>query len=332
MKDIAERAGVSLSTVSHVYSGKRTISEPVKRQVQKIAAEMGYRPNLVAKSLATKKTNVIGLYLSSQSVQDAPFFSILLKGLTLVANNEHYRFLLNVRESEHNEETYYDEIHKGDVVDGVIITDPRIGDMQIEQIQKRDIPFVVIGRPSKQFSIPYVDTDNEDVGYCATNHLINLGHRKIAFINGPKDYTVSKDRLLGYRRALLEAGVPYIDDLVIFSDDFFQNCGAESASRLMKLGLKFTAVFVAADNLAVGAMKYFQLQGMKVPEEVGIVAVNNSLISETINPSLTVIDILTEEIGAAAAQLIIDKIEGKEIVYPKIIGHNLIVRQSCGAS
>lgn len=331
MKDVAERAGVALSTVSHVYSGKRPISKAVKKRVLSTAAEMGYRHNVVAKSLATNKTNVIGLYISSLSVQDGPFFTKLLRGLSSVANQEGYRFLLNIRESSLDREQYYRNIHKGDAIDGVIITDPRINDCQIAKILNTGIPFVVIGRPTEEEGIPYVDTDNQGVGYCATSHLIRLGHKDIAFINGPPDYTVTRDRLAGYQRALAEAGMPYREDLVVFASDFSMQCGAGAVADLLERGVGFTGLFLADDNLSLGAVQYLKTKSIEIPSDVAVVGVNNTTMSEVIDPPLTIIDIFAEELGAAAARTIIDLLEERDVSLQRTLGYKIVVRKSCGA-
>lgn len=330
IKDVAERAGVAPSTVSHAFSGKRKISDAVKKRIFAIAREMDYHPNAAARSLKTRQTGHLGLCVDSEAMGKGWFFQRLLKGFSCGAAEKGYHVLLLTRQEGVPEHDYYMGIHGNGPVDGVLLTDPNINDTYMQKLIEREVPFVILGRPADAAVKHYVDNDNVAISLTVMEHLAALGHRRIAFINGPEDWTVSVDRLEGYRRASQSCGTCYDPSLLRFSN-FTREGGYEGVRSLLRSGAEFTAVFAADDMMAIGACQALQEESLRVPQDVSIVGVNNDIIAQIYNPPLTTVEVHAEEMGEEAARMLIGLVEEDERgSSPVIVDAELIARNSSG--
>ncbi|WP_312855551.1 LacI family DNA-binding transcriptional regulator [Mesobacillus zeae] len=332
IKDVAKEAGVAPSTVSRVIADSPRISEETKRRVREVMEELGYYPNLQARSLAAKSTKTIGIIMPDSAYHNLqnPFFPEVLRGISKKAHESRYGIYLSTGSSETE---IYDEVISmvmGRRVDGIILLYSRINDRTMKYLEKAVFPFTVVGRPSKnEERITYVDNNNVAITKEVTNYLIGLGHEKIAFVGGNLKFVVTVDRLDGYKMALAEAGFPFREEYVVH-ERFVLEKGKEVTFSLMSLDSPPTA-FVAQDDLmAYEMISHLEALNMTVPEDISIVSFNNFSLSEHSKPPLTSVDIGTFRLGYEATQYVIEKIENPDALPKRItIPTRLIERKSC---
>jgi DNA-binding LacI/PurR family transcriptional regulator len=219
---------------------------------------------------------------------------------------------------------------QGGRVDGVVLLYSKIEDKVLMYLQERGIPFVVIGKPFKHVEeITHVDNDNFRATKEVTEYLIQLGHDHIAFVGGNLNLVVTVERLLGYEKALREAGIPLNDDYIVH-EEFLREGGQEAVRELLSLKVPPTALVVADDLMALGVLNTLDELGIKVPEDISIISFNNVLVSEMSRPPLTSVDINIFDLGFEAARSLIQKIENpKEPIKRIIIPHQIVKRFSC---
>jgi DNA-binding LacI/PurR family transcriptional regulator len=332
IKDVALRANVAPSTVSRVIANSPRISEATKLKVNKAMEELGYHPNLNARSLASQSTKTIGLVMPSSGdvVFQNPFFPTVLQGISDGAHEKNYALHMTTGKSD--KETFEAVVHmvQGKRVDGLILLHSKVEDKVISYLKGFDFPFVLIGKPYKDVEeITHVDNDNFRAMKEATEYLIELGHQKIAFIGGSLDLVVTVDRLLGYERALRNAGIELKNEYIIH-EEFLREGGQEGVEELMTLEHPPTAIVVTDDFMALGVLNKLDELGLSVPEDISIVSFNNVLLAEMARPPLTSVDINIFDLGYQASRNLIQKVEDdKEPTKRIIISHQLIERFSC---
>lgn len=330
IKDVAKRAGVSPSTVSRVISNNKRISPATTDKIRKIMEEMGYHPNLMAKSLVSKTTNTIGMILP-QPAEEAflnLFFPEFIRGLVSQSAREGYDFMMTSGANEQEEVEAVARLVRGRRVDGVVLLSSRKNDPVISFLHANKFPFVVIGRSEEYPDILSVDTDNIRAAYDVTKHLINNGHERIGLVSGPSRLTISQDRLEGYRKALTESGLPVNPQWVV-EGEFSQESGVRAASHMMSLAERPTALVVIDDVSATGVLRGLKELGYNVPHDVSIASFNNIAISQLTSPPISSVDINIYQLGYTASQTLIDSIRGGTFQRNRIIiPHQLIVRES----
>ncbi|MFC4769304.1 LacI family DNA-binding transcriptional regulator [Effusibacillus consociatus] len=333
IKDVAVRAGVSPSTVSRVISNHPRISEKTKRQVRLAMEELGYHPNILARSLVKKTADAIGVLIPSTTEEFFmnPFFPEVLRGISDVARREGFDLLLSTSDSNKEDVKSLKRMIHGKRVDGVLLLSSRMQDPLLDVLQDHPFPATLLGRPQSGFEIPWVNNDNVDACYRATRHLIDLGHRRIAFLCGDEALLVTQDRMQGYQNALKEAGIP-IDRKWIYASSFMEQGGYLGMMRLLATSERPTAVVASDDVLAFGAMRAAGELGYQIPDDIAIVGFNNVKLAEMSNPSLTSMDVHIFELGKTVAELLIEqmrthKLKEKSVLVPS----DLVIRHSCGA-
>ncbi|MFC4779293.1 LacI family DNA-binding transcriptional regulator [Paenibacillus sp. GCM10023252] len=330
IKDVAKVAGVSPSTVSRVVSGHSRISKETSRKVKQIMDEMGYHPNVMAKSLVSKTTNTLAIMLprpAEELFQDF-FFGELLRGILTQSTRAGYDMLLTAATSEHTEHETISRLVMGRRVDGVILLSSRVSDPLISFLGEQSIPSVLIGRPNMHPDFLSVDNDNVQAAYDATQHLIAQGHKRIGFVSGPPNLTVSNDRMEGYVKALRDADLEMRTEWIV-EGEFLQESGYRAMSFFMSLPERPTALVVIDDVVAFGVLRGLTELSYKVPEDISIVSFNNIALSELATPPITSIDIGTYQLGYTASQTLIRLIQGEPVHQKRIvIPHRLIVRDS----
>jgi DNA-binding LacI/PurR family transcriptional regulator len=332
IKDVAERAGVSPSTVSRVISNHPRISEKTKRLVREAMEELGYHPNVLARSLAKKSSEAIGVLIPSTTEEFFmnPFFPELLRGISEVAKREGYDILLSTSDSGKEDVSSLTRMIHGKRVDGVLLLSSRMQDPLMQVLKEHPFPAALVGRPEMDLPIAWVNNDNVDAGYRATRHLIDLGHQRIGFLGGDENMLVTRDRLQGYNQALDEAGIP-TDRRLMFASSFMEQGGYHGMTRLLALPDRPSAVVASDDILAFGAMRAAGELGYRIPEDIAVVGFNNVRLSEMSNPSLTSVDVHIYELGTTAATLLIEQMRGQEAAGKSVIvPTQLVVRHSCG--
>lgn len=332
IKDVARAANVAPSTVSRVIANNPRISKETKRKVKKAMEDLGYHPNLNARSLAIQSTQTIGIVMPSSGdvVFQNPFFPSVLQGISEGAREKNYALHMTTGKLE--KETFEAVINmvQGKRVDGMILLNSKVEDKVISYLRKIDFPFVIIGKPSKHIEeITHVDNDNVRAMREATEYLIDLGHRDIAFIGGSLELMVTVDRLNGYKQALKNANIPLKSEYILH-EEFLREGGQEAVVELMALEKRPTSLVVVDDLMALGVLSTLHELGIKVPEEISVVSFNNVLLSELSNPPLTSMDINIFDLGYQVSRNLIQKIQNSsEPTKRIIIPHKLVERFSC---
>lgn len=324
IKDVANLANVSTATVSRVLTGRNRVEDITKQKVLKAMEELNYRPNILGKQLRELQTNNILVVIPDFN---NAFYYDVLQGIEIKAMELGYEILLKHLKNKDKSSLDYFNYLQQKQVDGIILLS--IG----EEEKLRDLGdgrLILASALLKGSEIPNVAIDNETSAYKMTNHLIQLGHQKIAFISGGLNTISSIDRLSGYKKALKDAGIE-IKENFIQEGDYFFTSGLKATEKLMDLSIKPTAIFAASDQMAAGAMKSIQARGLSIPKDISVVGFDNTELSFMLNPELTTVSQPSFQIGEIAMemmnkQLIGDIIEEKQI----ILEGNLVIRESCG--
>jgi len=333
LEEVGKLAGVSRSTVSRVINDHPSVREQVRERVWQVINDTGYHPHAAARSLVTRRTRIIGAIIP-QAVMTLfvdPFFPLLLCGITETCNDHGYYLMLSLFNGPAtDEELYRRQVHSGHL-DGVIVASTRMDDPLIPTLLDDDVPFILVGRHSDSRA-GYVDVDNVSASRMAVEHLIRLGHRRIATVTGPLSMASGEDRLAGYCQAL-EAHRISVQEALIVEGDFTEGSGAMGMQRL--LSASPTAVFAANDMMAIGALKALREAGFRVPEDVALVGFDDVPIAAAVEPALTTVHQPIERLGSMAAELLLNLLENPPDVpapaHRIILPAKLIVRDSCGA-
>ncbi|PAB59073.1 LacI family DNA-binding transcriptional regulator [Anaeromicrobium sediminis] len=326
IKDVAKEAKVSPSTVSRVIAGSDRISDETKKKVNDAIKKLNYHPNVVARSLANKRTKVIGIVLPSEAEDlfKNPFFIYVMAGISQYAQKAGYYIMYSFFNTEEEGLGSVKNYINSNLADGIILTTVHTNDRCIGYLQEREFPFVVIGRPEDTEGVLWVDNDNFQAMYNVLSKLLLKGHKEIAFIGAKRELNVSKDRLGGYRQAHKMHGVPIDENIVIEVDDFREDLGYGAMKKILG-SKKPTALVCTDDLLAFGANSYLTENNIK---GISVVGFNNTPLAEYQNPPLTSVDINAKELGYYAVKILADKLEKNIKSMHHIVETNLIERQS----
>ena len=332
IEDIAIKAGVSRSTVSRVLNGKSNVRDETRQSILAVIKETGYRPHAAARTLASQRSETIGLVLPlSVSVFFAdPYFPNLIKGIAQGCNDHNYTLALFLAGTPEDQTKLFSRVSQKGQVDGVIIQSGHHGDQSIiHELSQTSIPVMVAGRPTQPEGINYIDVDNVAASQMAVEHLIKLGHRRIATITGPLEGTVGSDRLEGYRTALTNVGIEIDPDLIITGD--FTEAGGHTAFKKL-LPAKPDALFAASDSMAVGAIHAVREAGWLIPEDLAVVGFDDLPIANVFDINLTTVRQPVVDFGVAAVAGLIDMIKhGRKRGLHICMGTELVIRDTCGA-
>jgi LacI family transcriptional regulator len=328
IETVANKAGVSTATVSYALSGKRKISPAVSKKIKKAIDELGYKPSIVARNLASNKTWTVGFYTSpTKNIREDVFFNSLLAGILDNLHQKKYQLhlyadYLNDTSSDHP------DISMNQPIDGALIMNPRVDDIYLNYLIKQKIPFVVIGTPAEPDKMFYVDVDLTAAAYIATKHLISKGHKSILFVNGPTDYMQSMHHFRGSSMAFHENG------LEMKSEDMINipMIEAEAYNALKSIGTdlkKYSAIVAFHDVFSFGIISYLKENNIRIPQEIAYLSLGNSQFCRVCTPAVTSMDLDPYEIGCQAAEMLIDIIE-KRRMQPShtIIPVKLVERES----
>lgn len=311
IRHVARRAGVNPSTVSRVLASSSRISAATQRRVRDAVAALDYHPNSIAQRLVQRRSRSIGVVIPRR-IADAlanPFFPELLRGIGTVLQAERYNLVLTMPEDPEGEHEQAIRLLRGREVDGLILTGSRVHDRLIPELERRHSPHVLVGRLERKRAGHWIDNDNVGVGRLATEHLLELGHRRIAIITGPMDLVVSRQRLSGYRAALAVAGVTPNERYEV-EGSFTRASGREAMARLLALDARPTALFACDDVMAIGAMDLLRERKVPVPDEISVVGVNDDPRAPYLTPPLTTVRIPIFEMGVTAATRLLDVLRG----------------------
>ncbi|HJR81901.1 MAG TPA: LacI family DNA-binding transcriptional regulator [Anaerolineales bacterium] len=325
IREVAESAGVSYATVSHVINNTRLVSQETRERVLAAMDALNYRPNALARSLRQGKTNTLGLVLPDSA---NPFFAEISRSIEDEAFKKGYSVFLCNTERDTQRELFYVDVLSNRQVDGIIFV--AAGDQadSLDFLLHRNMPVVMIDRNLPNVEVDAVLTDNQLGGILATRHLLELGHTRIACIAGPSSITPSAERIIGYRRALEEAGLSY-DESLILRGDYHAQSGLEITNSILTMNPRPTAIFALNDLMALGALRAAAEAGCSVPEDLAVVGYDDLEIAHFTNPPLTTIAQPKKEIGIQAVNLLVDRMSRKNRPPSRLLlPPELIVRRS----
>jgi len=335
IRDVAKAAGVSVATVSSVLNNRNhtRISAETRAKVLEIAKKLGYRPRRVAQGLRKGLTYLVGLSVPLQPDSPlSPFFYEAVAGALKAAKESGWMVSILGFKDRFEELALLKKAAEERFVDGVLLFDPQENDPRFP-ILKGNLPFVVLGR-TEDPEICTVDNDNIEAAKLATQHLIRLGHKRIAFIHISPSYFTAKDRLEGYRQALTEAGLPFRKELLVEAEGYY---GVEAGYRAMlslleQLRKPPTAVLAMDDTLALGCLQAAAEKGLKVPDDLAVVGFNDSAFSAHCEPPLTTVRIFADTLAYYAVDMLLRLVRGEVVAPSRVtVPTQLIVRKSCGA-
>jgi DNA-binding LacI/PurR family transcriptional regulator len=330
INDIAKIAKVSPSTVSRVIANNPKISIATREKVFKIMKEMNYHPNIIARSLANKSTKIIGVIIpgTAEKVFQHPFFPEVLRGISSVAYKSKYHILIaSINNLEEEKQTLQQFVHGG-IAEGIILLTSKVHDQSVAELIKDDFPFVLIGKPENDIEVNWVDNNNFAIGYELTQHFIKQGHKKIAFLGVSPDYIVTLERVNGYKKALMDKGLP-VDESMIVESRFIDDNGYNLMQQLFERGMTPTGVIAGDDLLAFGVIKWITEHGLNVPQDIAVAGFNNVPLSEFSHPALTSVEINAFSLGTKAFELLLAALKSNDKSYCRaIVPTELVIRDS----
>ena len=314
LKDIAEKVGVTESTVSRVLNGIPKASKETREEIFRVAAELGYKPNQIARSLVTKKTHTIGLIISDLS---NTYFARVASGIENIASKYNYSLIISTTGGEEKEELKYINLLKEKQVDGLLFASGRMPDSCKKLLRETEIPTVVVAREVEE-ELPSVHIDNFKESYRAVEYLINSGHKKIAMISGnANDKESGLYRINGYKKALSDNNLKIREELIV-EGNFKLQSGISSMEKILNRDSSITAVFAASDEMGVGAIKAIKKAGLRVPEDISVIGFDNNIISLASDPELSTISQPEEELGWKSMEMLYRVINGEKLEQKKI--------------
>ncbi|HHV61197.1 MAG TPA: LacI family transcriptional regulator [Firmicutes bacterium] len=327
IKEVAELAKVSPSTVSRVLNGTGQVRQETREAVLRAVEQLNYRPNPLAQSLRNKKTRLVAVLLPDIT---NPFFPEIVRGLEDTAKGYGYNIILGNTDENREKELEYIKALSNRWVDGMIFSSVSGGREVEKRIVElaRVLPVVLIDRKLEALSLSSVIVDNFRGAYDATRHLISLGHRRIGFIGGPPGIPIFNDRLNGYLRALEEAGIERDND-IIQGGDLKIKGGCLATMRLLELPHPPTAIFAANDLMAIGAIRIIKKRKLHIPGDVAVIGFDDIPLASQITPGLSTVSQPSHEIGAQAMQLLMRSIKSPRARSKHIVlAPKLVVRKS----
>ena len=326
IQDVADAAGVSVSTVSRVLNGKDDVSEETKENIQRIIEELGYTSSLAARSMRSHSNNVIGVLMVDVS---DPFSIEVVRGIGEAIHDYRYDLLIySSGRPQTRSEALWERNQvrtlNGSITDGMIVVTPVARDLPSNH------PLVVIDPALIDSAGGYVISTNREGALSGMEHLLSLGHRRIGFVGGLAELLSSRERRQGYEDALRLAGIP-VDPLLIRSGDYTEVQGRRCAEELLSLSQRPTAIFAANDRSALGVLDALRGAGLSVPDDISLLGFDNIPESAIIQPALTTVEQPLREMGATATKMLMHLLR-KEPVAERVCRTltRLVIRQSTG--
>ena len=326
MRGVAARAGVSVATVSRVYSGAGPVSDGARSRVRKAADALGYVPNTAARSLRVQWTGTLGVVLPDLY---GDFFSELLRGLDGAAR-AHDRHLLVAGSHDGAEDLVKTACQMLGRVDGLVVMCPGLGEEVADANLPAGLPVVLLGSTAPGFAA--VTVDDEAGAAAMVRHLAGLGHRRVALVSGPDANADARARRRGYRQAVAQAGLD-ADPALEVAGDFTKASGSAAAQTLLALADRPTAVFAANDSMALGVLQALREAGLSVPDDVALAGFDDTAVAEYVTPALTSVHVPTQEMGARAVEAVLRAASTPSAPAATVtLPTRLVVRASCGTA
>ncbi len=328
LEEVGEVAGVSRATVSRVINNSPKVSPEVRVAVERAIAKLGYSPNQAARSLVTRRTDAIALVVCEpeERIFADPFFSAVARGIGAAAAEVDKTLVLMIMQGESERERARRYL-RPEHVDGVVLMSLHGDDPLPRQLRRAGVPTVLVGRPLGHPGLPYADADNRGGAREGVEHLLAKGRRTIATISGPSNMCAGIDRYDGYRDAIEGAGLQLRKTLVA-EGDFFEESGHRAMTRLLARRPDIDGVFAASDLMAVGALRALREAGRRVPDDVAVVGFDDAPIASHTLPALTTIRQPLDNMTAAAAELLLSRVDGNVATLDRIVCPTLLVKRA----
>ena len=327
MKQVAQRAGVSISTVSHVINNTRVVSSDVRARVQGVIDELRYIPSAVARSLKNDKTDTIGVLVPNSS---NPYFAELIRWIEDAAFQLGYNMILCNAHGGADKQAAYLRLLMEKRIDGLVLVASGADDEQALMLRQEAVPIVQLERALPGLEADVVYAGQEEGAWQATRHLIGLGHRAIACVSGPPDLPRARERVAGYLRAMAEAGLEVLAGRVVH--DAFTSAGGHAAfSRVLDQPHPPSAVFVTSDLMALGGLCAAGRLGLRIPAELSVIGYDDIEGAGYTSPPLTTVAPPKRDMARLAIELLIERIRGSATpLRQDALGSTLVVRASTG--
>lgn len=326
IKDVAREAGVSIATVSRVLNDIDVVNEDTKQKVVEAITKLGYRPNIIARSLKTQRTSTIGIVIPDISSQ---FYPEIVRGAEDVANIYNYNIILCNTDNDSEKEIEYLQVLKEKMIDGVLYMSSSLGNNIIGLINSLQIPMVLVETTDSEHSLPSVTIDNEKAAYDGVQYLINNKNKRIAYIGTHENVrNAAALRYKGYKNALEESSIELDTNIVHFGGSKAKD-GVDGMNSILKTS-KIDAVFCSSDEIAMGAINALREHNILVPGDVDVMGFGNIYSASVFYPKLTTVSQPMYDMGSVGMRMLI-KIIGKKPIEVSnfILDHEIIERDSC---
>lgn len=324
--DVAREANVSMATVSRVVNGNQNVKPATRKKVLEVIERLEYRPNAVARGLASKKTTTVGVIIPDISNN---LYAELARGIEDIATMYRYNIILaNSDQNEDKELTLLDTMLSKQV-DGIVMMTDKVTEKIQHSMDQSPVPIVLAGSVDEIKEVPSVNIDYFQAAYEAVELIIKNGHKRIAFVSGPKNYTVTEHKLAAYKKVLADYQIELDEALIISDEEGDYDSGLYAYEEIAKLENAPTAYFVGSDEIAIGVIHGIQDHGGQVPADIEVISFENSKLARMVRPQLTSVVLPLYDIGAVAMRLL-TKLMNKEAVEEQtvILPHRIEVRNS----
>ncbi|MCW3489413.1 LacI family DNA-binding transcriptional regulator [Dethiobacter alkaliphilus] len=324
-KDVAKKAGVSQATVSRVLNNYHYVGEKTRRKVTEAIAELGYQPNEIARSMALQKTSTLGLIVPDLT---NPFYSEISKSIISRAKEFKYNVIVCNSDNSKALQDFYIDFLQQKRVDGIIMASVALEDENVEKMVRSGFPCIFCNRRLAMKTANFVSSDNKKGAKLAINHLLEKGHRKIAFISGPQTFSTAVERFAGYKEALKEQGVPIVAQFVR-QGNYDKESGYHVTKELLALPERPTAIFASNDVMALSSMEAILDAGLQIPEDIALVGYDDIDMSGHRRIELTTVAQQKDEVGRLAVDKLIETIKGgTDKPYHVFLEPKLIIRNT----
>ncbi|MFC6652751.1 LacI family DNA-binding transcriptional regulator [Paenibacillus rhizoplanae] len=328
IKDVAQKANVSIATVSRVLHNLGGYSDQTKQKVDQAIKELKYQPNAIARGLINKRTQTIGVLFPDVS---SSFSSDLLHGISEYVHEHNYSVIVCNTDQDGKRTLKYLQLLREKQVDGIIFSSEVLKQEYYDMLESMNVPVVLVSSRTDYANVPYVKVDDYQAAYDAVYYLITKGHRSISMISGTKgDPIAGTPRVEGYRKALEAHGIAFDSRYLVYGD-FSYDSGCRAMEVLLRRTPEATAVFAASDEMAIGALSVVTKHGMNVPEDISIMGYDDLRLARMVNPPLTTVRQPLYDIGMTASGKLIGMIETGEPAESQICTHSIVERQTVRA-
>jgi len=305
IRKVADLAGVSTATVSHVINDTRAVSAPLTARVLNAMEQLDYQPDIIARSLRRRETLTLGLIVPSIEI---PFFARVAASIEAAANDVGYSVILCNTGWSLSREVHYLHNLLARRVDGLLCISLAMSAEHITPVLRRQTPVVVFERTMPGVEVDAVEIDNVQGAFDATQHLLDLGHRRVGCITGLANSNLNAERILGYRRALTERGIAF-DPTLLRTGDYTAAAGMRESLALLRLPEPPTAIFACNDLMAMGVMRAVQERGLRIPADMAVIGFDGLAITAQCFPPLSTIEQPVAEMSVAAIAMLLDRIK-----------------------